>query len=147
MPKFISKEGVWYPQKERVALKNLSKKIRIVDGKEVKPGEDYIYEGPDRAALFELFKLKVDTLGQDFRKDTEFLQAVRNMGFKDTEDYLKFIGYDHERVEKEFKEKAVVVTKHELPEKVAAIETLGGGVDTAGEAKPRYGGFGDQPEG
>ena len=75
MPRFISKEGVWHPAKERVALKNLSGKTKKVDGEDVQPGDDYIYEGADRAALFELYKLKVETLGEDFRKNPEFLQA------------------------------------------------------------------------
>lgn len=146
MPKYYSKEGVWHPEKERIALKNLSGKVKIVDGKEVQPGEDYIYEGEDRAALFELFKVKVTTFGQDFRKNPEFLQAMRNQGFQTVDEYLKFIGYDKEKVEKDFKEKASVVNKDELPKKVKMVETLGGGIDTSGEAKPKYGGFGPQPK-
>jgi len=147
MPRFISKEGVWYPAKERIALKNLSGKVKKVDGEEVRPGEEYIYKGPDRAALFELFKAKVETFGQDFRKDPDFLQAVRNQNFKDVDSYLEFIGYDKEKIEKEFQEKASQVHKDELPKRVKAIETLGGGVDTTGSGKDRYGGFGPQPEG
>lgn len=63
MPRWISDEhGRWHPAKERVALKNLSgKSIKIEqiadDGKKytrtVQPNEDYIYEGPDRAAMFQ----------------------------------------------------------------------------------------------
>ena len=54
MPNYISIDGEFFPAKERVALKNLSGKEKEVDGKIIKPGEDYIYEGADRAALFEL---------------------------------------------------------------------------------------------
>ena len=148
-PRYVSHEGVWHPQKERVALKNLSGKEKVVDGEKIANGEEYIYKGADRAALFELFKEKVETFGQDFRKNTEFLQAVRNMGFSGkggVDEYLEFVGYDKERIDKEFKDKASVVNKNELPKRVKMIETLGGGRDTAGEAPPKYGGFGDQPK-
>ena len=76
MPRYVSKDGVWHPQKERIALKNLSGKTKTIDNEEIKHGEEYIYKGADRAALFELFKEKVKTFGQDFRQNTEFLQAT-----------------------------------------------------------------------
>lgn len=146
MPKYHSKAGVWHPAKEKVGLTNLSGKVKVVNDKEVQPGEPYVYEGPDRAALFELFLAKVETFGQDFRKNPEFLQAIRNQGFNNVDEYLKFVGYDEKMVEEEFQKKASVVNKHELPERVKSIETLGGGGDTTGTAKPRYGGFGEQPK-
>ena len=150
MPRFVSKDGVWHPQKERIALKNLSGKTKVIDGETVNNGEEYIYKGADRAALYELFKENVKTFGQDFRKNTEFLQGIRNQGFTGktgVDEYLEFIGYDEKKIEADFKKKASEITTHELPKKVKALETLGGGMDTAGGAKPRYGGFGDQPQG
>jgi hypothetical protein len=142
---WVSKDGVWYPAKERLALKNLSGKVKTVDGKEVQPGDDYIYEGADRVALFELFKEGVETLGQDFRKNPEFLQALRNQGYQSVDEYLKAIGYSAEEVEAKFKANAAVVNKGDMKKTVKAIEIMGGGVDTAGVSKTRYGGFGPQP--
>ncbi|KKK95047.1 hypothetical protein LCGC14_2676740 [marine sediment metagenome] len=147
MPRYISHKGVCHPAKERIALKNLSGKVIQVDGKDVQPGDDYIYEGPDRAALFELYKAGEETFGQDFRKDPEFLKSVRAQGFNDVADYLKSMGYDEEKDNKEFNEKASVVHKREMPKRVAAIKTLGGGIDTSGEGQDRLGGFGPQPRG
>jgi len=146
MPQFISKDGVWHPATERVALRNLSGKVREVDGEKVQPGDEYIYKGPDRAALFELFQQKVENFGQDFRTNPEFLQAIRNQGFTSVDEYLKLIGYNAEKVEADFKKKASIVHKDELPKRVKSIEVLGGGQDTAGDAKTRYGGFGEPPK-
>jgi len=146
MPKFVSKEGAWYPAKERIALKNLSGKVKVVDEKEIQPGDDYIYEGGDRAALFELFKANVDHLGENFRRNPEFLQAMRNQGFNTVDDYLKAFGYDEKKVEEEFAAKASKVHKDELPKRVEAIKVLGGGKDTTGGGQDRYGGFGPQPK-
>lgn len=146
MPRYVSNKGVWFPAKERIALKNLSGKTKVVDGKEIEPGDDYIYEGPDRAALFELFKEGVETFGQDFRKNPEFLQGVRNQGFPSVEEFLKFIGYDEKKAEEEFEKKASKVHKDEIPKRVEMVRTLGGGTDTSGGGQDRYGGFGPQPK-
>lgn len=139
MPSFISRGGKWFPAKERVALKNFSDNViknpstdEKLKNEEIKPGEDYIYAGPDRAALFELWKDKVEFLGTDFRQDPEFLQAVRNMGYTSYKTYLKDIGFDEKKMEEDFAKKAEEVNKHELPKRVAAIERLAGGRDTSG---------------
>jgi len=153
MPNYISKGGKWYPRAERVALKNNSKetiKNPSTDEKlkkeEIKPGQDYIYSGPDRAALFELWKAKVDHLGTDFRKNPDFLQACRNMGYTSYKTYLKDIGFNEEKMEKDFAEKATVVTSHELPDKVKAIDRLAGGKDTSGGGLDKKGAFGSPPD-
>jgi hypothetical protein len=139
MPSYVSKGGVWYPTKEKVALKNYSKQTiknpstdEKLKGEEIKPGEDYIYAGPDRAALYELWQAKVENFGSDFRKDPEFLQACRNMGYSTYKQYLKDIGFDEEKMEADFKDNADKVTLHELPQKVDAIDILAGGKDTSG---------------
>ena len=129
MPKWVSKGGTWYPQNEKVGLKD-------------KKGEPYIYEGPDRAALFVLWQDKVETLGQDFKFDPELLMRVKQLGFKDMNEYLVYIGYDEAKVEEIFKKNASVVNKHELPDKIKGIEALGGGVDTSGQGNDIPGGFG-----
>jgi len=146
MPNYVSKDGVWYPAKEKVGLINTSGKEKEVDGKKVAPGEPYIYEGPDRAALFELFKAKVETFGVDFRTDPELINRVRQLGYKSVDEYAKIMGYDKEKIEKEFKKNASVVTKHELPKKVEAVKTLGGGKDFAGQGQDKFGGFGEAPK-
>ena len=153
MPRFISKDGVWHPEKEKIALKNISDETIVNPstegknvGEEVAPGDDFIYEGPDRAALFELFKAKVETLGQDFHHDMDLIQRVRNLGFKDVKSYAKLVGYDKEKVEEEFEKKASIVNKHELPKRVKAIDSLAGGRDTSGGGQDRVGGFGEQPK-
>ena len=152
MPNYVSKGGKWYPAKERVALKNFSDKVIVnpsTDEKfkdeEIKPGEDYIYAGADRAALFELWKEKVDHLGEDFRTNPEFLQAVRNMGYTSYKAYLKDIGFDEKKMESDFNEKAEKVNKHELPTRVKAIDVLAGGKDTSGGGKDIRGDFNSPP--
>lgn len=142
MPRYISKGGEWHPAKEKVGLTNITKTTKEVDGKEIAPGEPYVYEGPDRAALFELHKEKVNKFGKNFRSDPDFIARVRQLGFDSIDKYLKAIGYDEEKVDADFKKKASTVTKHELPKKVEAIKSLGGGQDSSGQGNDKYGGFG-----
>lgn len=152
MPKYVSRAGVWHPAKEKVALKNFSDqpiKNPSTDEKykdeEVKPGEDYIYSGADRAALFELWKAKVENFGEDFRRNPDFLQAIRNMGYSSYKTYLKDIGYDETKMEEDFKKNAEEVNKHELPKRVKALDTLAGGRDFSGSGQDIKGDFGLPP--
>lgn len=150
MSRFISKEGEWYPANERVILtnhstksiKNPSTKGKYVD-EMVAPGEQFIYEGPCRAALFELYEAKIDKLGQSFRKNPDFLQSIRTQGFNSIDEYLTFIGYNKEEAEASFKANASVVTKHEIGKRVKAMDTMGGGKDFSGQGEDIIGGFGD----
>ena len=139
MPKYVSKGGIWHPAKEKVALKNYSDKTiknpstdEKYKDEEIKPGEDYIYSGADRAALFEMWKAKVEHFGEDFRTNPEFLQAVRNMGYTSYKKYLKDIGFDEKKLDEQFAKNYEEVNKHDLPKKVKAIEILAGGRDTSG---------------
>ena len=148
MPSYISKGGKWFPVKERVALKNNSDKAiknpstdEKLKDEEIKPGEDYIYSGPGRAALFELWKAKVESFGEDFRTNPEFLQAVRNMGYTGYKKYLKDIGFDEKKMQEDFDKKAEEVNKHELPKKVKALDTLAGGRDFSGSGQDIKGDF------
>lgn len=173
MSSFISDEkGMWHPAKERVPLKNLSgKTIEIeqtsTDGKKFKmsvpPGSDYIYEGPDRAAMFQWWeengkpsaeKMKEMegnvTFGEDFRTNNEFMEQYAKfrqmLGFNNVEEYLKFIGYDSAKSKERFLKNASVVTTHDAPARIAELQKLGGGTDQANPGKNlRYGGFGDMP--
>jgi len=152
MPTYISKGGKWYPAKEKVALKNYSDKTiknpstdEKLKDEEIKPGEDYIYSGPDRAALFELWQNKVEHFGEDFRTNPEFLQAVRNMGYSSYKKYLKDIGFDEKKMEENFAKKAEEITSHDLPKKVKALNTLAGGRDFSGSGQDMRGDFKSPP--
>lgn len=144
-PNYVSKEGVFFPAKEKVGLINRSGKTITVEGKEVKDGEPYIYEGVDRAALYELYLQGTETMGQNFRQNPEFLANVRNQGFSNVDEYLKAIGYEENMTEEEFEKKISRVNKHELPKKVAAVKVLGGGKDFAAQGEDKYGSF-DKPK-
>lgn len=175
MPTWISDEkGVLHPAKERVALKNLSsepmtKEMEDVDGKKftvkIPAGGDYIYEGPDRAALFQWWEengkpsaeqmLEMEgrvTFGDDFRTNEAFLEQyakARNMfGFKDVKEYLVYLGYDEKKLKDRFEKNVSRVNVHDLPDRITEIKKLGGGINTArGSKEPnRYGGFGDIPD-
>lgn len=170
MSTWVSDEtGKWYPAKESAGLKNISDKPIVIemiadDGKKFKktvlPGQDYVYEGPDRAAMFQWWeengkpsaedmkKLEGNiTFGEDFKTNTEFMEQYakfRNMfGFNSVDEYLKYLGYDKDKAHKRFEEKASVVAMHDLPNRVPEIKKLGGGKDYATGKNNVYGGFGE----
>lgn len=149
MPTFVSNQGKWYPAKEMVGLTNVGKTPIKYKGRTINPGEPFVYKGPDREAVKMLHEAGEEHLGTDFRRDPEFLQAVRNMGFQSGEqgvkDYLDAIGYDEAKEKKKFEERASVVKSHELPKKAEEIRELGGGRDTTGNKNnDLIGGFGDE---
>jgi hypothetical protein len=174
MPSWISDhEGKLHPAKEIASLVNISNKpIEIEqtasDGKKYKqkimPGQPYIYEGPDRAAMYQWWeengkpsaeKMKElegnVTFGDDFRANPEFMEyyaKYRNMfGFKDVEEFLNYLGHDVAKAKKRFEEKAQIVAIHDLPTRSPEIKKLGGGDDRANPGKNiRYGGFGEPEE-
>ena len=152
MANWVSDGGLLVPAKERVSLKNHSGKVlknpsaswSKFAGEEVQPGDDFIYEGEDRAALFTLFKEKVDHLGQDFRKNIEMVNLSRQLGYKTVDAYAKAVGYDAEEAAKFFKERAAETVKHELPARAKEVARMGGGSDTSGNGADIIGGFGDE---
>ena len=157
MPSWITdQDGKWHPAKEKVALTNYGKRFKDKKtGEWVNTGEPYIYEGPCRAALFELWQIDktgaTTTIGENFRQNTEFLEsfakARQAFGFANVEDYLTYLGYDISKAKADFEKKASVLAKHELPKKVEEIKKLGGGSDTANPGKNiKYGGFGEPQE-
>lgn len=150
MANFVSILGKVVPAKERVILINQSNKTiknpsapysKYAD-EEVQPGQQFIYEGPDRQACYELWLAGVEHFGQDFRKSPEFLQMLRSLEFKNEKDYFKFIGVDIDKEKEKAEVTASIVTMHELPKKVEAIRTLGGGKDFSGGGQDRMGDFG-----
>ncbi len=145
MGDWISKDGKLYPRKERVGLVNNSSESIEVNGVTVESGEPFIYEGANRSALIELEKKGVESLGEDFRYNQDIILLSREMGFKDVDAYAKVKGYDKKKVEEEFEKNASIVTKHELPKKVAAIKQLAGGQDQSNGGLDKYGAFGNPP--
>jgi hypothetical protein len=143
MATWVSKRGEWHPALEKVSLKNITDKPKEINGQTVNPGEPYIYEGPDRAALYELFEQKVSKLGNEFFTDPDLISRVRQLGYKDVKEYANLMGYDEAKSDADFKEKAKVVTKHEIAKTVKEINTLGGGRDFSGQGNDVRGGFGD----
>src|SRR5882672_10083340 len=150
-------KGFWHPAKERVSLKNRSGKAFEIeqtasDGKKFKqmiqPNQDYIYEGPDRAALYQWWeengRPSIEKMremegnvkfGEDFRMNTEFLTQYAKfsqiLGFKSIDEYLTYIGYDTKKAHAKFLEKASVVTTHDAPERLQEVQMIGGGDDRA----------------
>jgi len=146
MPNLISKDGVCYPAKERVALTNKSDEVIVYKGKDIEPGEEFIYEGPCRAAVEMIMEHgNGETIGRDFRHDPEWLQSVRNMGFDNPEQYLKAMGYDKDKSEAEFKAKAASIKAHTMPKPKSETLIMGGGEDQSGTSEnDLIGGFGQQ---
>jgi len=174
MPNWISDEkGLLHPAKEQVALVNRSNKSITIeqtsdDGKKfkmtVKPGASYIYEGPDRAAMFQWWEengkptaeqiksMPNDsiTVGTNFQTNQEFMDFYAKyrqaFGFQNMKEFLDYLGYDAVKQKKRFEEKSQEVKLHELPERVPEIKKIGGGDDRANPGKnQRYGGWGEQP--
>ena len=152
MARFVSFRGKFYPALEEVSLtykgnedipKEKLSKFVTISGDVLKKGMPFIYKGPDRAAMKMLKDEGVEFLGSDFQHDTEFLQLVRKMNFNTVEDYLKHVGYDKDKDEKQFKARAVEVSRHELPESEEELLIMGGGQDKANPANDIVGGFGE----
>lgn len=157
MPKFISKDGLWYVAKERVALKNNSNNTIENPSAEwskyhkekVEAHQPFIYEGPDRAALFELYKAdpegSITTLGQNFHDDTDLQDRTRQRGYKSVAEYAKAVGYSKEKSDAKFNELIAKVETHSLPKRVKMIDAVeSGAYDTVGN-NHRKGGFGQHP--
>ena len=141
MASYVSLEGVWYPAKEHAVLEHLS------------GTKNEIYDGPDRSAELELAKAygvdetgkpKVITFGMNFRENPDFIDFVRQRGFKDAEEYLKFIGYDAKAAKEVFDRQAAVIIKHKLPERKPEPIVEGGGISTAPGNETIVGGFGEE---
>jgi len=176
MSTWVSDEkGLLHPAKERVGLKNLSgKAIKIKqmadDGKEytktVKPGEDYIYEGPDRGAMLQWWEENgrptaeqiaampegAVTMGSPFQTNQEFMDFYAKyrqaFGFQNMGEFLTYLGYDENKQRERFKNLSQNLNLHELPDRVPEIKKVGGGDDRANPGKNiRAGGWyeGDIP--
>lgn len=157
MSRWISLDGRWFPAMERVALKNhrnevikipkkRNEKNEVIEWEEILPGMDYIYEGPDRGALLELYMIdktgKTKYMGMDFKTDPVFLKAVKDMGHASVKDYLAYIDYDEKEMKKRFEELSSRVTPHDVVKWGTFQEMIAGGRDESGSNKHIVGGFG-----
>lgn len=174
MPSWISDEkGLLHPAKEQVSLVNRTNKTISIeqtseDGKKfkmkIKPGAPYIYEGPDRASMYQWWEENGRptseqiaampsgsvTMGSNFQTNQEFMDFYAKyrqaFGFQNMKEFLDYLGYDSVKQNKRFQEKAQIVNVHELPDRVPEIKKVGGGSDTANPGKNiRLGGWGEQP--
>lgn len=148
---FVSVMGKWFPRKESAMMTNTFGKvlesdfITAKDGSHrVEPGENFLYNGPNREAVKMLKADGVDFLGRDFKTDPEFLQAVRTMGFNNYKEYLEHFGFNEKE---EIKKQMELV--HELADKTPKLKDeiveLAGGRDfTGNKANNFIGGFGPE---
>jgi len=158
MGQWISLHGKLYPANEKVALRNNSDKTiknpsaswSKFAGEDVGPGEPFIYEGPDRAALFELYLMdpsgKTEHLGMEFYDDPDLQDRARQRGYKSVAEYAQAMGYNKTKAEERFKNLVKEVSTHKLPETVKMLKaSRSGGYDTSGQGNDAYGNFGDPP--
>ena len=143
MPRYVSKEGVCLPAKEKVSLINNTGKTITVNGKQVEPGEPYIYEGPDRAALEYMKEQGVEQLGQHFSKDPEFIARVRQVHNCSMKEYMEMCGYDEKTSNEEFERKFKEVNLHKDSPRKSGNKFASGGKNTAGTSGHYEGGLGE----
>ena len=154
MPRFISDEGVWVVAKERVSLKNETGAVAVnpsVEGskyhkEQIQPGEDFIYEGPDRAALKMLQELDLAEqgyMGQHYSESPELFELARTKGYDNVEDYVKKLGYKTDKAKELVKKYKDTYYSHSGPAKVTGTKFKGGGTNTAGTGNDIEGDFGD----
>ena len=135
MPNWNSRDGVWTPAKEKVALTDEN-------------GSPFIYQGKDRAAL-EVLKNEgedVSHLGMPFSENPDIIERAhdRNMS---VDKFCKTDIHTKEKREKIFKEnEARVVTHVDLPKKDYKDSSRSGGSDTTGSGNDKKGGFGEAPD-
>ena len=140
MATWISVQGEWKPAKEHVVLPHLQGTDRE------------IYDGPDRAALLQLWEdsgkptdpKKAKTfLGSSFKTDPEFIGRVRQMGFASVNEYFTAIGFDEKSDKESAEQKAVTVKSHEIAKRAKEIEIYGGGVEQGSGKVIASGAIGD----
>ena len=135
MARFISPAGKWYPGKERFIDANAP------------DGTNPVYEGPDRDAKRMLDEAGVEYFGQDCRMQEETIIKARNLGCKDSEEYLKrFKNIDIDKAEQEQMHKLATevfnANRGEVITPKPPVVSPSGGDDTSGQGQGRKGGFG-----
>ena len=133
MPSFISKLGVWEPKEEYHINPT------------AKPGENPVYQGPDRAALEMMKEQGVDSFGTLYSTDSELAMLARALGFKDLDEYLKVRGWNKEKALANYEAEKKKVVTHELPDRKNPGKFVGGGQDYSMQGNDRSGGIGKLP--
>lgn len=136
MGSWVSKLGQWFPKQEYFV------------NQKAKPGENPVYQGPDRGAMEYLNEQGVESIGTPYNADGELVMRARQLGFKDVDEYLKVAvpgGFDKKaQLEKSEKEQQKLEV-HETPERKNPTKFVGGGRDYANQGKDRFGGIGSLP--
>lgn len=127
MPSWNSKDGVWKPATERVALYD-------------KNGDPHIYEGADRAASEYLKEVGEEHLGMPFYEDPEIIDRAHDRHMT-IDQFCKTAINTPEKREKEYQEKAAKKVNHRLPDRKPGTKQQGGGKNTAGTGGDLEGGF------
>ena len=135
MPNYNSKDGKWFPAKEKVSLVDKT------------TGEPYIYEGPDRAALETLKETGEEFLGKDFHDDPDIMNRAHERK-QTVDEFCKTKINTKEKREAAFKKNADKTVLHTAPaKKLEAKQRQTGGSNTAGTGGNLSGGFGSQADG
>ena len=142
MGTWVSKDGEFFPAKEKVSLVNTTGKTIVVNGKSVGPDEPYIYEGPDRGATEYLQEQGVKSLGQKWYNDPEIISRIRQVHNCSIEEYKQMMGYDEKTTSEEFEKKFSQVNLHKDPPRKQGSRFNSGGKNTAGNSGHIEGDFG-----
>lgn len=141
MPKFVSIVGKFYPAKEYYV------------NPDARPGENPVYEGPDRAAMdFMRENGHLDEKGniisypgQDAFADPDNMMRARQLGYKNVEEMLEGVfGITRKSIEEKAKQTLAILEPHDNKKpRTPDRSGIGGGRDYSGQGKDRLGGFGD----
>lgn len=118
MPNYVSKDGVWEPKDEKVALTD-------------KNGEPYIYEGKDRGALEYLKEQGVEQLGINFREDPDVIMHARQLNMT-VDEFCKTSFYTDKMRKEIYEKNKSEVVLHKPVVRKPASKQRSGGANTAG---------------
>lgn len=141
MPRYISKLGKWKPVKEYYV------------NPDAQPGQNPVYEGPDRGAMEQLKELGmldekgniIDTPGVEPTQNSDLILRARQYGFDNVYKFLKEVyNFDKDAAEKLAESEISKLRPHTKEVKVSQpVQELGGGRDYSGQGKHRAGGLGE----
>jgi len=119
MGSWVSKDGVWKPAIERVAVYD-------------KNGDPTIYEGPDRSAMEYLKETGETHLGMHFTEDPDIIERAHERKMT-VDQFCKTAIHTEEKRKADYEAKAAIKVNHKAPErKPAQKQTQTGGTNTAG---------------
>lgn len=118
MASYNSKDGIWTPAIERVALKNSQ-------------GEPFIYEGPCRSAQAYLKEVGEPHLGQHFSEDPEVIERAHAQN-KTVDEFCKTAIHTKEKREKDYQERSSKKVLHVEPTRKPMSHEQNGGAGLKG---------------